>query len=162
MKKKKWKVVYTEGFKKDMKRLFDWRYAPLRLWNKILYTPNTLKHYWQRITKGYSYQDVWSLDAHIAYVIVNGLKDLKKIKGCPIMVYPKGYFEWERKGKKVNQKRQEKWRMQAEKKWDEVLDDIIGGYQAWLDDNWMTKKETKLKFRKAQKLFSQYFGAFWW
>jgi len=150
MSNKKWKVVYTEGFKQDMKRLFDWRYAPFRLWNKILYTPQTLKHYWQRITKGYSYQDVWSLDYCIANIIINGLKDLKKIDfGIP------GPFTIDKKGKNISDKR-------ARKNYEKVLQDIIGGYQAWLDDDWITKPGTKKKLKKAQELFNKYWGCFWW
>lgn len=150
-KKKKMKVVYTPEFWKSWDRLFNWRYAPLRWWNSFLRTPRELRHYWERITKGYSYQDVWSLDYHIARVIVGGLADLKKISdGVP------GPFTVDKAGKELPIK-------EARANYDATLQEIIDGYQAWIDDDgWVTKPEVKKKFRRAQILFNKYFGCFWW
>ena len=137
----------------------------MRFWGKITNIPNTLQHYYQRITKGYSYQDVWSLDYSIANLIVNGMKDLKQYNAIPMQVYPKAYFKsehYQKGGKKLTNKEQEKYRKIAEKNWNKVLDDIIAGYQAWLDDDWRTKPETGKKLEKAQKLLNKYWGGFWW
>ncbi len=38
-----------------------------------------IKYFIQRGRKGYSNRDIWSFDYHLSHIIINGLKDLKKI-----------------------------------------------------------------------------------
>ena len=55
-----------------------------RIYYKIKDFPSDIKHYYQRAKKGYSYQDIWSIDCLFMEIMPKMLNDLKKTKhGCP-------------------------------------------------------------------------------
>lgn len=152
------KVILTEHFKKDLERLFSKRYAPLRFMNNVLRFPDKLQHYWQRITKGYSYEDVWSIDYFIDSWLPEAIRDLKRVSnGVP------GPLTIDKDGKDVPMDI-------AVKNWNQVLDDVADGFEAhrkldYMDynlDNKQERKELERKFNKGIKLFAKYYGCFWW
>ena len=55
-----------------------------RIFDKIKYFPQDVKHVYQRVRKGYSYRDVWSIDYWFMEIMPKMLADLKKdLHGCP-------------------------------------------------------------------------------
>ncbi len=75
------KVEFAEGFQNSMDRLFHWRYAPLRAWKFFLRIPRELKWKLQRMTRGWSDQDVWGAYSYIADVISGMLVHLSEHHG---------------------------------------------------------------------------------
>lgn len=93
------------------KRNFDWVWTPCIL-------RGYLKRAWQRCTRGWSDRDLWSLDYTIAKFALPRLIELKKVQhGIPNTMFvklPKGKYNHSKKQTAA-----------AQKKWNEVLDEII-------------------------------------
>jgi hypothetical protein len=94
---------------------------------------------WQRARHGYSVEDCWGLDYHLAHVTVGGVKRLR---------------EW------AHSYPAELGNIEA---WDAILARIEGGFQAWLDeDGWFADKpEAEAKFKDGMALYAHWFGALW-
>lgn len=110
-----------------------------RRWYEIRYRPFfRTRMMWQRARHGFSDEDAWSLDHHLAHVIVGGVKKLRVwAHGYPSELTPEA--------------------------WDSILAQIEEGFQVWLDeDGWFhDKPEAEVKFKEAMHLFSYWFRALW-
>jgi hypothetical protein len=73
-------------------KIYEWYYDKIYLpiyrfvrWNIWEYIqPSNFKHWYQRARYGYSYQDCWGIDWHLANIIPKMIRDMKKnIHGHP-------------------------------------------------------------------------------
>ena len=113
-------------------------YATRRWAKKPRQAKNELRYMWQRIRRGYSNADAWSLNYHLALVTVGGVQKLREwANGYPSELTPEA--------------------------WDDILGRIETGFQAWLDeDGWFTgKPEAEAKFKDGMALYAEWFGALW-
>ena len=95
-----------------------YRFIVLTIWDKI--RPGTIKHYYQRARYGYSYQDCWSIDYHLADIIPKMLRDMKKtIHGCPGDIAEK----WTEKDK------EDPDMIHAMNEWEMILDKIANAFE---------------------------------
>jgi len=63
---------------------------------KIQEFPSNIKHRYQRAKKGYSYQDVWSIDNWFVKIMPQMLTDLKnEVRGCPMSFTYKNGVEYQ-------------------------------------------------------------------
>lgn len=102
---------------------------------------------WQRATRGYGEDDLWSLNFTLAKLTVAGCRYMREVKHG----YPSEFSEppngdgrgWEA--------------------WEDILQRIEDGFQTWLDeDGWIyNKPEQEAKFKDAMKLYSHWFGGLW-
>ena len=102
----------------------------------------------QRFHRGWADEDVWSMDHSLAQIIVPMLKELRENN----VGYPHGL---------------------TEKKWEDILDKMIVGFQSVLDENevWIKKltndqhkKILETEHKKQQeglKLFARYYRNLW-
>ena len=95
-----------------------------------------IKHFFQRITRGWDDSETWSLYSTTAKFMLPRLKRFKELKGC----HPFGISEDE---------------------WDNILDEIIWflGIQAEFK---IIEKEDYERYEKANELFGKYFLDLWW
>lgn len=106
-------------------------------WNRVRRLPGKVRHYYERARYGYSYQDLWGLDWHLANLISKSVSDLEKIThGYPD---PLTFEEWQ-----------------------QVLCDISEGF-ALLSSNefYDLTPEQQVKVDRAWELFKKYFRALW-
>jgi hypothetical protein len=62
---------------------YSWK-NPKGLWYNICFVPKAIKYFIQRGIRGYSDQDVWNLDMHLARVMHGSITKLQANKnGCP-------------------------------------------------------------------------------
>jgi hypothetical protein len=111
---------------------------------KIKDTARDFKSRLQRFHRGWANEDVWSMDRSLAQIITPMLKDLRK-NNCG---YPHGL---------------------TEKKWEDILDKMIIGFQSILNENkiWIKKLTTderqkllEIEYKKQQKelrLFAKHY-----
>ena len=94
---------------------------------------------WQRARRGYSTEDCWSLDHHLARVTVAGVARLRE--------WAHGYP-------------QEVGSIEA---WDAILAQIQDGFQAFLDTDgwWNTGGDEEQRFKAGMALYAKWFGALW-
>jgi len=98
-----------------------------RIFDKIKYFPQDVKHVYQRARKGYSFRDVWSIDYWFMEIIPNMLTDLKNNKrGCPAQFVNSDDDQDFEKGMK---------------KWQNVLDRMIFCFREINDDTCSMKNE---------------------
>ena len=95
-----------------------YRFIVHSVWDKI--RPGTIKHYYQRASQGYSYQDCWSIDWYLADIIPKMINQLKKnIHGVPGDIADK----YKVKGK------DDVDMTQATAEWKSILDKIAGAFK---------------------------------
>jgi hypothetical protein len=118
---------------------------------KVLYRRFQSKHYWigrpiwrtkmswQRVARGYSDEECWGLDHHLARVIVGGVQNLRKWQTG----YPSEFDSWE--------------------DWDVILAQIEEGFQAWWDEGgyFHERPDLEAKFTRGMDLLGEWFGALW-
>jgi hypothetical protein len=73
----------------------------------------TIKHWYQRAKRGYSYQDLWSFNSYLSSIIPPALREYNKnVSGCPGDLYDES---------KIND---------GCHKWKEILEEIAQGFEA--------------------------------
>ena len=94
---------------------------------------------WQRVFRGFSDEETWSLDLTIARFALPRLKRFKEVNNC----YP-GHM--------------------SENRWDKALDKMIFAMQKTIDDCpvEMSDEETRRKVREGLRLFGKHFNSLWW
>jgi len=99
---------------------------------------------WQKITRGWTDQDTWSLDYTIAKFSLPRIKRLKEIQNG----FPSGL---------------------TEEKWDEILDKIIRSFQFVVNEfegnedySLETIKHREKCMQDGCELFGKYFRNLWW
>ena len=128
---------------------FGWR-SP-----KVLYARFRNKHRWifrlrmawQRATRGYGDDDLWSLNHTVAKLTVIGCRNMRE-NGYS---YPTEFSDAPH-GDGTG------W-----PSWEAILLKIEAGFQAWLDeDGWFhDKPEQEAKFDEAMKLYAHWFSGLW-
>ncbi len=136
-----------------------------------------IKYFIQRGRKGYSKKDIWSFDYHLSDIIINGLKDLKKI----VHASPCGQIGVQAISIEENPENDKDLI-----EWKRILDEIIWtfetthkirekdycyiplakyrrGAEKWAKEvniHLMTKEECE-RYKKGWKLFQQYYFDLW-
>lgn len=107
-----------------------------------------LRMAWQRATRGYGDDDLWSLNHTLAKLTVVGVQNMRKWKHG----YPSEFSEPEYGGNAGG------WEA-----WDAILRRIEEGFQAWLDEDghFYDKPEQEAKFKDGMALYAEWFGALW-
>jgi len=143
------KIKYTKGFKKDMDKLFHWKYAPLRWFKWWMNVPREIKWFFQRGVRGYAECDVWDLDSHITNILVPALKELKRLKKTGFGGCPTGLYDPKNKRNHC-------------KKWHDELDTMIEGFKAHQKMmQWDRIEINQVIFNKGMKSFSKYYPHLW-
>ncbi len=116
---------------------------PYRWWHNTGRYALDLKHYYQRAKRGYSYRDCWSLDTHLAEVIVGGIGVLReKSHGYPGHLGSMG-------------------------EWDAILAQmqegfvLLGGEEKWRVKDDAERREDQEKIDRAKSLLMRYFENLW-
>lgn len=96
-----------------------------------------LKYIIQRIKRGWSDEDCWAVDDHLATIIAGMTKQLKETShGHPDEM--------------------------TDEQWVKILQTISEGFQVYTDSIYDGLDETKIKkFDKAMELFTKYFSHLW-
>ena len=96
------------------------------------------KHLYQRMRRGWSDQDVWNLDAHLASVIAAGIERLREVNfGAPD---PLSLDEWR-----------------------EVLESISHGFRVWSEAGMEgLSPEDEEAYIEAKRLFALWHQELWW
>ena len=107
-------------------RAWDFVYYPVyRVFDSIrnVIGPNAIKHYYQRARYGYSYQDCWSIDWHLADIIPKMIRELKEnTHGVPGEIV--SHWDPDENGNLTD----ENWVM-AENEWEMILDKIARAFE---------------------------------
>ena len=78
---------YHKSIQPWYEKAWDFVYYPIyRVYDTIRNAigPRAIKHYYQRARYGYSYQDCWGIDYHLADIIPKMIRDMKEnLHGCP-------------------------------------------------------------------------------
>ena len=128
-----------------------------------------MKWFFHRGWYGWAANDVWSFDNYLAKVIVAGVEHLKKNNiGYPSeLLEDKANFDWTDAEYEI-----------AEKKWDEILEQIAKGFRIYTeahdcddcgygmtifskDPNYICKKHAIEDYEKGWDLFRKYFMGLW-
>ncbi len=108
------------------------------------WTPYTVyckvKGFWQRGTRGYADYDVWNFDHYLAGVIAGGVQKLRDTS----IGYPCAFGEDSE---------------EAQRKYNEALDEIVRGFKLWAEDD--DYNETEDKLNKSLEVFSKWFVTLW-
>ena len=102
---------------------------------------------WQRATRGYGDDDLWSLDHALAKLTVVGCRRLREsAHGYPSEFAEPPYGDgrgWEA--------------------WEDILLRIENGFQAWLDHggHFFDAPLEAEKFKEGMDLYAKWFGALW-
>lgn len=97
----------------------------------------SIKHWWQRRTRGWDDSDTWSLDFTIAKFVLPRLKKFREID----FGYPGNM---------------------SEEEWREILDKMIYAMEFNAKDEIIMDKEENEKIQEGNKLFGKYFNSLWW
>jgi len=109
--------------------------------NKLMEFPRTVKHWYQRAIRGYSYQDLWSIYSWFLETMPKMLRDFKKdLHGCPaIFVNHEDGTEYQNVE-------------QGMKDWEAVIDRMIFCFTEMNEDTCSMKNEFKDEcFRQRHK-----------
>src|SRR4051812_8853462 len=85
---------------------------PYYWWRREIQPKRFLKHHYQRAKRGYSDQDCWNLDSHVAGVIAGGIAEL--LNGCGYPSRLNSRDEWEA----ILMEMQEGFRLIADRDWE--------------------------------------------
>lgn len=83
-------IKFTDGAKEDIRRLFgsDLKYRIMRGWDGFKSIPREIKFFWQRGTRGWADNDVWSIDGWLLDILPDMIRQLSYNKhGCPEEFY---------------------------------------------------------------------------
>lgn len=121
---------------------------------KFNISKRSVKFWYQRRTRGWDDSETWSLDHTLAQIILPRLKRLKELKcGYPSHLSEKPIEEYD------------KYDYGAEKKWDEIIDEMIAAFEIVADeDRWYAvPSDEDLKiYKKGMKKFCKYYTDLWW
>ena len=156
-----------------MNKLYEWYYDKIYLpiyrfvrWNIWEYIqPSNFKHWYQRARYGYSYQDCWGIDWHLANIIPKMIRDMKK----NIHGHPGGITmdEWHDILDKIARAFELEYEILdsvlydcPDKKHEDTMRAIIEGSDSFNGCRIMTQEEKDLR-DEGWHLFKQYFYNLW-
>lgn len=139
-------------------------YAPYYLllhpWEILLYWKQEVEFAWERVFRGWDSRATWAIDYHIAEQIVGTVKYLRKLDwGIPMIMFEGLPFE---EGSDWNYTKESE--EIAHQRWLQVLDDIVTGFQAYIDNEDRNFYEGNMDeaFTKAFDLFRKHFKNLGW
>lgn len=148
------KVIETDGFKEDMKRLFsnEPKYLLRRWWDFISRDMwQNIKWFFQRGFRGYSDSDCWGVDWYLSKIVPRMLEQMIDKKKSGDNSYP-GYGVGGR----------------TSKEWHETVNKIIDGFDSYykLSEgimDWTSPRGKKLadKYKEGMRLFIKWFPHLW-
>jgi len=111
-----------------------------------------IKHFYQKLTQGFSDKDTWSLDYTICKLTLPRLKRFREICNDYYPGVPATLAEQFPNDDKVHDE------------WINILDKIIYAMEKHIDDEylWIGNKDERKKIEEGFKLFHEYFFALWW
>jgi hypothetical protein len=145
------------------------RYTPFHIYKWITDIPREIKWAYQRVTRGWSDRDVWSMDYHLSNILVGMLRRLKETKhGVPLDFCG----DWGEKTSTHFLPMEESIKL-----WDACLDEMIEGFEARGEMDELTyptscgKEEKKVwehnmallsaRKERALALFAKHFDSLW-
>lgn len=137
-------------------------YQPLHRFylNHLKYKPQEIKHFTQRLWRGYGDDDLWNLDYFMLKKIRKPFKALVRQKEEDGLGYPANLSHGLRNGKIVKKLSDEK----AFEEWIKILKTIERAMDLlWREHNRgnILTSEEKKEADKGMKLFGKWFSAFW-
>jgi len=129
-------------------------------WEILLEWKRQIKYAWQRVFCGYDERVAWSVDFYLAKMIPLWLKDLKDQIGIPSEMFDELKYD-------ENYCYSEEDEKIAHNKWNDILDQIIIGFENYpkLSEFTYDSKEyaeSVQKFENGFDLFRKWFSALWW
>jgi len=139
------------------------KYILYRLIGRIIYSPQSIKYFLQRLFRGYGDDDLWSLDHWILKKIRKPFKAFVKNQREYGNSYPVNLITYKKVDSIIKTDTHDKWIQELEHI-EEAIDLMWLDYTS--DDKWfkMTTEEFRIaydKINKGWKLFGEYFGDFW-
>jgi len=112
------------------------------------------RFWWQRRTRGWDDSETWSLEHSLAKHIAPRLRRFKELTiGIPGCLLPQ-------------ERPTAAQRARAEKKWDEILDDMIYAYEFIADhDKYFLAQFDSPEWKRVNRgrnLFHKYYYSLWW
>ena len=115
-----------------------------------------IKHYYQRATRGYSDQDLWSLDSYLAGWLPDALRQFKGAKqGTPAEFFSNKDHPWDPLPEGDHDR--------AVAEWHAVLDKMIQAFEAHnriFDLDYDEDRDERI-FEEGAALFIKHFGSLW-
>ncbi len=136
-------------WKKAWRQLRRLRHVPDRVVGAIQF-------WWQRRTRGWSDDEIWSLDYTIAKFVLPRLRGLREVKqGVPFGAYRPEDL----KTHEISEEAQ----AYAEANWDWMLGEMIFAFEFTLEDcEWRFDDAQRARRDVGMKLFAEHFGSLWW
>lgn len=100
-----------------------------------------IKQKWQKLTRGYSDEELWNLDSTICKWLLPRLKTFKE----KTIGYPPD--------------------LKSPKEWDEILEKIILALELYNSDLLDSPEQARIEgkqIKEGLELFGKYFGNLWW
>lgn len=118
---------------------------------------NEIKWAWERITKGYDERALWSIDYYIADLIVKLLIEFKNHHhGVPSDMFDGMPYEDEQHYTHSK----ENWKI-ADEKWCNILQEIIDGFEEYVNNDINYDYYKSKRFKKSFDLFKKHFVKLW-
>lgn len=117
-----------------------------------------IKWAYQRVFRGYDDTVAWSIDYYLNGIMPSVLRQLKENKhGTPMTVFPTGDEYTDEDGNPT-----EAASKVAQKRWDEILDKIIAGFEANAQLLESPKQEEQNRiWEEGSKLFIKHYNSLW-
>jgi len=119
------------------------------VWDEIVFA-------WQRVFRGWDGRATWSIDYYIARQIVATVKELRRLDfGIPSQM-----FEGLPHDENWNHSKED-WEI-ARQRWHTILDEIVVGFEDFINDDKEPFDWDRTRFEKAFDLFREHFESLWW
>jgi len=129
----------------------------LHPWKVFEYWSDQIKYAWQRVFNGFDERAIWSIDYYIADLIVKLLTQFKNHHhGVPSDMFEGMPYEDEQ----YYTHSEENWKI-ADEKWCNILQEIIDGFEEYLNSDIHYDCYKSKKFKKSFDLFKKHFVKFW-
>jgi hypothetical protein len=137
-------------------------YALTRPWKILRHIEHQIEYAWQRVFRGWDDRVIWSIDYHMAVVVPEWIRTLKvRQHGIPMSMFEG--LEEERFENGVIGYGDENMKI-ASDKWNNILDEIANGFEAYnkIDDLPYNEREKAFeKFNEVFDLFKKYYADLW-
>lgn len=127
-----------------------------RPWVAVEHVGYEIKWAWQRVFRGWDDRITWDMSSYFADLIVDVLKRFKeKNNGVPFSMYDES--EHDNNGMFTDEQDN-----MASERWNEVIDEIIEGFQFYIDNDYSQYEDVEGKFKRAFDLFRKHFEDLWY
>jgi hypothetical protein len=162
----RWKLIdryLPKGFEG-----YNLSYQILHPWNFIKSCGRIIKWAWQRVFRGYDNRIIWSIDGYLSKMIPVWVMELKNNNiGFPMTMYNDENLDANH-----NYEASEDATKRASDKWDNILDQIADGFNAYvkIEDEYLYPNkpgfenrynELNTKYENGFKLLKEHFSDLW-